>query len=147
MSALVAVALVGAYLLTRDGGSTTTTTAAPTPTAASATAIVSASRTPSATPTLTPTPSASASASVQGTRAKRPPTLAFRVTRDSYITVRVPGGRTLVSRLFEAGERGRFDQRRLEVVNGRPSAVRFVVNGEPRPPGEPTEPETFTVRR
>jgi len=59
----------------------------------------------------------------------------------------VPGGETLVSKVFREGQRGNFDRRVLEVVNGRPSAVRFTVNGRPRMPGPPEEPETFTVRR
>jgi hypothetical protein len=67
--------------------------------------------------------------------------------RDSYITVRVPGGRTLVSKLFRKGQKRSFDQKVLEVVNGRPSAVRFTVNGKPRKPGPADEPETFVVRR
>jgi hypothetical protein len=69
------------------------------------------------------------------------------VKRDSYITVRVPGGRTLVSRLFAPGDKRSFDGKVLQVVNGRPTAVRFTVNGKPRDPGPADQPETFTVRR
>ena len=65
----------------------------------------------------------------------------------AYITVRVPGGRTLVSKLFKTGAKATFDQKVLQVVNGRPAAVRFVVNGKPRKPGRPDQAETFTVRR
>ena len=65
----------------------------------------------------------------------------------AYITVRVPGGRTLVSKLFKTGAKASFDQKVLQVVNGRPQAVRFVVNGKPRKPGNPDRAETFTVRR
>ena len=50
----------------------------------------------------------------------------------AYITVRVPGGRTLVSKLFKSGAKASYDQKVLQVVNGRPQAVRFVVNGKPR---------------
>ena len=67
--------------------------------------------------------------------------------RTSYITVRIPGGRTLVSQAFPKGAKRSFDNKVLQVVNGRPSAVRFVVNGKPRKPGPAIEPETFTVRR
>ena len=88
-----------------------------------------------------PSPSPSAEAT------KRPPLLAFTVDRKSYITVRVPGGRTIVSRLFPPGAKRTFDAKVLQVVNGRPSAVRFVVNGKPRKPGPADQPETFTVRR
>lgn len=142
-AAVIALALVAAYLLLRGGDDTTaspqsatpqqqpTTAGTPSPTAAAP----SASTTPAATPPSTPSAT------------ERPPTLQFRVLRQSYITVRVPGGRTLVSRLFTKGERRSFDQKVLEVVNGRPSAVRFTVNGTQRKPGPADEPETFTVRR
>ena len=33
------------------------------------------------------------------------------------------------------------------MVNGRPQAVRFVVNGKARKQGPPDQTETFTVRR
>ena len=52
-----------------------------------------------------------------------------------------------MSRLFRSGEKARFNQRVLQVVNGRPSAVRFVVNGEPRRLGRGEGPDIFTVRR
>jgi hypothetical protein len=59
----------------------------------------------------------------------------------------VPGGRTIVSRLFQPGAKRSFDAEVLQVVNGRPGAVRFMVNGRPREPGPADQPETFTVRR
>ena len=66
----------------------------------------------------------------------------------AYVTVRVPGGRTLVSKLFPSGAKASFDQKALEVVNGRPRAVRFVVNGKVREQGPGLgQTETFTVRR
>ena len=65
----------------------------------------------------------------------------------AYITVRVPGGRTLVSKVFKTGAKASFNQRVLQVVNGRPQAVRFVVNGKVRKQGPPDQAETFTVRR
>ena len=139
VAAAVAVLLVGGWwLVSRDeepvrtagpGGST------------------SRSGTTSSTP-ASPTPtSSSASPSPSPTATERAPTLAFVVKRNSYITVRVPGGRTLVSRLFKAGSKRSFDAKVLQVVNGRPTAVRFTVNGKPRKPGPAEQPETFTVRR
>ena len=133
---VVAVAIVAAYLL--SSGDDTTTTAEPrdrAPSTAAQPSSAPASPSPS-------TPPASTSPA-----AERPPTLAFRVLRPSYITVRVPGGRTLVSKLFRKGARREFDQKVLQVVNGRPTAVRFTVNGSPRKPGPADRPETFTVRR
>ena len=106
----------------------------------------STSTSPSTT-SASPPASASQSPSAAAEPTKRAPLLAFSVKRNSYITVRVPGGRTIVSRLFPAGAKRTFDAKVLQVVNGRPSAVRFVVNGKPREPGPADQPETFTVRR
>lgn len=148
--AVVAVALVGTWLLTRGDGDDVTTA---TPEASrSATSSAPASSPPSesraaATDSPSPSESASPSASPSPSSTKRPPTLAFRVLRPSYITVRVPGGRTLVSKEFKKGQSRSFDQKTLQVVNGRPSAVRFTVNGKPRKPGPADQPETFTVKR
>lgn len=135
---LVAVVLVGTYLLIREDDPTTT--AVPTDQRPS-------SAPPSTPPASSPAPTPTASPTASPPPATRPPTLAFTVLRRAYITVRVPGGRTLVSKAFPKGARREFDQKVLQVVNGRPSAVRFEVNGEPRKPGPADRPETFTVRR
>ena len=133
---LVVVGLVTTYVLMRDDD---TRTATPAP---------ARSSTASSSPTSSETPSATATPTESGpSPARRPPTLRFEVLRGAYITVRVPGGRTLVSRLFRKGETRRFDRPVLQVVNGRPTAVRFFVNGKPRKPGPADQPETFTVRR
>lgn len=140
---VVAVLLLGWWLTSRGGDQPVTTTSpdrTSTPSASSTPAPASTSPSPSETS------SAGSSASSAGPT-KRPPLLAFTVRRKSYITVRVPGGRTIVSRLFPAGAERTFDAKVLQVVNGRPSAVRFVVNGKPRKPGPADQPETFTVRR
>lgn len=136
----VALALAGGWYLTRgDDGDVVTGGPRDEPAA-------SATQPPPGTST-TATPSTSPSPTPTASPTKRPPTLSFVVRRKSYITVRVPGGRTLVSRLFPAGARRNFDQKVLQVVNGRPTAVRFTVNGKPRKPGPAEQPETFTVRR
>ena len=141
--AAVVVLLVGGYFLTRGGGDDqvgTATGPTSTPSATSSgTSSGSSSSSAPATTTVSPTPSPSKSA--------RPPTLAFTVRYPAYITVRVPGGRTLVSKLFKTGAEASYDQKVLQVVNGRPQAVRFVVNGKPRKPGPSGQTETFTVRR
>ena len=138
VAVVVAVLLVGGWwLLSRDDDE-------PVQTAPRATG-------PSSSGELSPLPSSSSSASASPSASpsatKRPATLCFTVKRKSYITVRVPGGRTLESRLFPPGARRCFDQKVLQVVNGRPAAVRFVVNGKVHEPGPPEEPETFTARR
>ena len=142
---LVVVALVW-WVSSRGGDDPVGTTSGDrtgSPTAAS-----TGGASPSATDTSTsPSGSASPSPSASAEPTKRPPLLAFTVKRQSYITVRVPGGRTIVSRLFQPGAERTFDAKVLQVVNGRPSAVRFVVNGKPREPGPADQPETFTVRR
>lgn len=138
--AAVALLLVATYFLFR-GDDDPVTTARPTTTPTPPTSSAATDTPPSETTTSAGPSSPSAK------KAKRPPTLSFRLQRDSFITVRVPGGRTLVSRLFEKGEKRSFDQKLLEVVNGRPSAVRFRVNGNLRKPGPAIRPETFVVRR
>lgn len=138
----LALLLVGGYLLTRGGDDDVSTAPGASPTADRPS--------PSASATVAPSPSPSASPSAAApspSKAERAPTLAFLVLRDSYITVRVPGGETLVSKIFHKGQQRRFDEKVLQVVNGRPAAVRFTVNGKPRKPGPADAPETFTVRR
>ena len=142
--AAVVVLLVGGYFLTRGGGDDqvgTATGPTSTPSATSSGSSSGSSRSPAPATTILspPTPSPSKSA--------RPPSLAFTVRYPAYITVRVPGGHTLVSKLFKAGAKASYDQKVLQVVNGRPQAVRFVVNGKPRKPGPSGQTETFTVRR
>lgn len=137
----VLVLLVGGYVLTRDGDDGVSTTNPKASTSASPARSSETAASPSASASASPSPSASPSSS------QRPPTLAFRVLRDSYITVRVPGGATLVSKTFRKGQQRTFDQKVLQVVNGRPSAVRFTVNGKARKPGPADRPETFTARR
>ena len=141
--AAVTVLLVGGYFLTRGGGDDQVGTATgPTSTpSATSSGQISGSGTSSAPATtiVSPTPSP--------TKTARPPTLAFTVRYPAYITVRVPGGRTLVSKLFKSGAKASYDQKVLTVVNGRPQAVRFVVNGKPRKPGPSGQTEVFTVRR
>jgi hypothetical protein len=139
---VVLVVVLGWWLVSRGGEDDPVTTTGPDRSSA-------ASATSSSPSTASTSPPASASSSPSATTepTKRPPLLAFTVLRKSYITVRVPGGRTIVSRLFQPGAKRTFDAEVLQVVNGRPSAVRFVVNGKPREPGPAAQPETFTVRR
>jgi hypothetical protein len=150
-AAVVLVLVLGWWLAARSGDNPVTTTgrdgaggpsssgaASPGPSSGST------SSSPSTSPSASPSPSSPTASAAPG---KPSPLLAFTVKRKSYITVRVPGGRTLVSRLFQPGAKRTFDAKALQVVNGRPAAVRFVVNGKPREPGPADEPETFTVRR
>ena len=140
----LALVLVGGYVLLRATGSgdddgTVGTAAGPSPR--------SSSSAPSTTASPSPAASSPASSTPAPTKTKRPPTLSFTVRRAAYITVRVPGGVTLVSKLFPKGATRSFDKKVLQVVNGRPDAVRFVVNGKPRKPGPSGQTEIFTVRR
>lgn len=142
--AAVVVALVGGYLALRltDGGDGTVETARK-PTSSGSPAASSSGATPSSS---SPAPSASSSTPA-APPTKRPPTLSFTVKYKAYITIRVPGGVTLVSKLFKKGAHASYDKKVLQVVNGRPDAVRFVVNGKPRKPGPSGQTEVFTVRR
>ena len=146
--AAVVVLVVGvAYLLTRGGGGDVGTSAEPggRPTASPSSTTDSPSS--SSTSSSSGSGSGSAPASPTSSATTRPATLTFTVRYPAYITVRVPGGRTLVSRTYPSGATASFDQKVLQVVNGRPRAVRFVVNGRPRPQGPSGQVETFTVRR
>lgn len=134
---VTALAVLGAYVLLRDDRGTTTTNPGRQPSSPTTTAATSSPAPAASSPSATPSP----------TKTTKPPTLAFRVLSPSYITIRIPGGRTLVSRTFRAGEKRSFNNKVLQVVNGRPLGVRFVVNGKPRKPGPGDRPETFTVRR
>jgi cytoskeletal protein RodZ len=141
---VVLVVLVGGFFLVRQlGGSDDVTTTPPTTPNPTTSSPAATTPSPSAT-----TSSAPVSPTVSPSPTTKPPTLAFTVVgSSSYITVRIPGGKTLVSRLFKKGAKASFDQKTLTVVNGRPSAVRFVVNGKPRKPGPSTQTEIFTVHR
>jgi hypothetical protein len=142
----VVLVLALAWWVSSQGGDDPVTTTGRTTSSPAASTNPSPSAT-SAPTSASPSGSPSSSPSASAAPTKRPPLLAFTVKRKSYITVRVPGGRTIVSRLFQPGAKRSFDAEVLQVVNGRPSAVRFVVNGRPREPGPADQPETFTVRR
>jgi hypothetical protein len=138
--AAVVVVLVGGFFalrLTDDGDGTVETAGGPAASSSPATSAGSPA----------PASSSSSAGTPAATPTKRPPTLSFTVKYPAYITVRVPGGVTLVSRLFKKGATASYDKAVLQVVNGRPEAVRFVVNGKPRKPGPSGQTEVFTVRR
>lgn len=144
--ATILALLVGGYAVSRLGGGDDTVGTAAGGTSSTA---APASSTPT---TSSPPPSSATSAPAATTNpapapTARPPTLSFTVRYPAYITVRVPGGVTLVSKLFKAGSKASYDKKVLQVVNGRPDAVRFVVNGKPRKPGPSGQTEVFTVRR
>jgi hypothetical protein len=140
--AAVVVLLVGGYFVLRAGDGDDVETAGPSSPSPSASGSGSSTTAPASS-----SPPASPTATPSATKTTRPPTLAFTVRYPAYITVRIPGGRTLVSKVFKSGAKASFNQKVLQVVNGRPQAVRFVVNGKPRKPGPPDQAETFTVRR
>jgi hypothetical protein len=142
-AAAVVVVAVAAFFYLRgndgDVGTATGPTGTTSPTTSTASSAATTAST-SAPPAVSAPPSSSSPA-------KRPPTLSFTVRYPAYITIRIPGGRTLVSKVYPSGAKASFDQKVLEVVNGRPQAVRFVVNGKPRKQGPAGQTETFVVRR
>jgi cytoskeletal protein RodZ len=85
--------------------------------------------------------------SVQPTKQKQAPTLRLELVGTSYVTVRVPGGRTLTSRTYRKGAQLRYDRPRLEVVLGNAGAVQVFVNGRQRKRGDRGQVESFSVRR
>jgi hypothetical protein len=94
-----------------------------------------------------PTPPPQPSAPAATRRATRPPTLAFQVVgAEAWIRV-TSGDEILVSGTFTEGQRRAFDEPELTVRLGNAGNVRLVVNGQPRPLGEPGQIEELTVRR
>jgi hypothetical protein len=145
--AALVVVLVGGYAVLRLTGGDDGVETAGQPTASSTPPTTSSSAPAPSSSSPAASPSSSASSTPAASPTKRPPTLAFTVKYPSYITVRVPGGVTLVSKLFAKGAHASYDKKVLQVVNGRPDAVQFVVNGKPRKPGPSGQTEVFTVRR
>jgi hypothetical protein len=139
---------LAAWWFTRDDDGEVTAQSTST---VSATTPSATETTPSSTPTPTTTPTPTVSRPVTPPPAKptvRPHTLVVQVTRGhSYVTVRIPGGRTLLSKDMKAGDRASFDQPRLQVVVGNSAVVRFTINGKVRAPGRVGQVETFTVVR
>jgi cytoskeletal protein RodZ len=138
---VVLALLVGVFVATRGGGDDGVTARPSASTSSKA-----------ASSKATPTESVSATATAAETKApdvsaKRPPTLNLTLTGPSFVTVRLPNGRTVVSRLFRKGEHRSFDQKELRVLLGNSSAVQVSVNGKPRKPGRKGQVDTFTVRR
>lgn len=166
----VAVLGFGLAALLVAGGAAYALRGAPTPEVLARTgattarqAAPAASHTPTASPTApspsptptTPGPAGSltadspaplAAASVAPTPA--PPTLSFEVVGEvAWISIGEPGKDPIVAKAFNKGEKASFDQPELNVLVGDGGAVRFIVNGVPRPPDPPGQPAQFTVRR
>jgi hypothetical protein len=153
------VAVASVIALTRGDDDTVTTTTGQTPSAArsidptsapatSPTPATSAPATP--TPSLTPTPTSPAApaATTPPPKPVPPVTLRVEVTGGrSWLTIRQPGGRTLVNEQLRKGAKLAFNQPVLNVIVGNSGAVKFTVNGKPRKPGAVGQVERFTVRK
>jgi hypothetical protein len=140
VAVVVVVALAWSGLLGLNN-STTTAEPDPTPSAATSTAPPPAAASPASSPATTPavTPSTTAS--------KRPPTVDLRLSGDSYVVVRVPGGRTLVEKVLHKGVHRTFDQKTLLVVLGNSAAVEVRVNGKLLPRGGKGQVASFVATR
>lgn len=127
-----------------DSGAAAATTSTASTTGPSASAsgpVAAAAARPRSTP-VAPQPGSSAGAS-----GSAPPTLALRVTdAPCYVSISLPGGKTLLNETLRQGDAVRFDQPELSVTVGNPKAVRITVNGERRRPDRPGI-DTFTVSR
>jgi hypothetical protein len=159
-AALAALAIAVIAVLALQGGDDTTTaksassasngtsadgsgsSSSATPTDSSST---SASTTASTSASTTASPAASRSASPSPT--ERPRTLDLRLTGDSYVMVRVPGGQTLLTKVLHKGDHRSFDQKSLVVVLGNAVAVEVRVNGKLLPRGGRGQVASFVAKR
>jgi Domain of unknown function (DUF4115) len=122
----------------------------PTPTHSTSTSATpagspSASVSPSASASASPSVSASPSASASPT--KRPLTLDLRLTGDSFVTVRAPGGHLFLTKLLHKGDHRTFDEKTLVVVLGNAAAVDVRINGKLRPRGGRGQVAKFVAAR
>jgi cytoskeletal protein RodZ len=138
---LVVLVLLTSVFVAMRGGGDDTVTARPSAQKSSTAASSPATPTGSASATA-PTAAASAPATT-----KRPPTLNLMMAGTSFVTVRLPNGSTVVSKLYRKGQHKSFDQKELRVLLGNSAAVQVTVNGKLRKPGRKGQVATFTARR
>jgi cytoskeletal protein RodZ len=151
--AALAIAVIAVLAMSGDDGTTTAkrespassgSPSSPTPTrSTSTTATSSASVSPSRS--ASPSPSTSPSASASST--KRPLTLDLRLTGDSFVTVRAPGGHLFLTKLLHKGDHRTFDEKTLVVVLGNAAAVEVRINGKLRPRGGRGQVAKFVAAR
>lgn len=115
---------------------------APSPTPTSATPTAAA-----ASPTPTGSGAASATASSPAPSAKSFPLLRFYVVRNTWVSVKGPGDKTVKVGTFEPGAVYTYDATVLTVRTGNAGGVRFFINGKARKVGAEGQIEEFTVRR
>ncbi|KUP98173.1 RodZ domain-containing protein [Thermobifida cellulosilytica] len=81
-----------------------------------------------------------------GTAAEDFKALHIRVVGEaSDVLVRVPGGDVLIDTTMTKGEYVSYDEPRMDVTLGTPSAVEVHVNGEPKDVSQEEPGYTFTV--
>jgi hypothetical protein len=144
--AALAIAVIAALVM-HGGGDTTT--AKPASSASNSPSADGSGSSSSATPadssSSSATPAGSPSASPSPT--KRPLTLDLRLTGDSYVMVRVPGGHTFLDKVLHKGDHRSFAQRTLVVVLGNAAAVEVRVNGKLLPRGGRGQVASFVAKR
>jgi hypothetical protein len=112
--------------------------------------VLPASATPSAgaVPAVSPTPTPSPSPSATSTPRPRQPSYALRLAITgsvSWVEVRRPGGKVLVSALVRHGRLLTYRHGPLSVVIGNAAAVRVTQGGTTRKAGRPGEVVTLRV--
>jgi len=136
--AALAIAVIVVLAMNGDGD---TTSVKPESSAASGSSAAASGSSRSATPTPSSSPSSSPSAtparspSASPSPPKRPATLDLRLSGDSFVTVRAPGGHIFLSKLLHKGDHRTFDSKKLVVVLGNAVAVQVRVNGKLLPRG------------
>jgi Domain of unknown function (DUF4115) len=141
--AALAIAIAVIAVLAMNGDGDTTTTVKPPSSASSGASHGATPTTPSSSSGATDTGSPSASASPT----KRPVTLDLRLTGDSFVTVRAPGGHMFLAKLLHKGDHRTFDSKTLVVVLGNAAAVEVRVNGKLRPRGGRGQVAKFVAAR
>jgi hypothetical protein len=130
-------------------GNGDTTTAKPESSTSSGSSAPRSSSSGSATPTQSSSGSAPATRSPSPSAAptKRPVTLDLRLTGDSFVTVRAPGGHLFLTKALHKGDHRTFDQKTLVVVLGNAAAVDVRINGKLRPRGGRGQVVRFVAAR
>ena len=133
---LVLVLVVAVALAMRNGDSSS----GPGPGASST---ASPRQSTTASPPLASAESSAASPSMMAMG----PTLELRAVGTSWVEVRGPNDKVLVSRTFPRGESATFSQRRVHLTIGNAGAMRIKANGMPVKAGRPGQVEVMSVVR
>jgi Domain of unknown function (DUF4115) len=127
-----------------------TTTVKPPSSASSGSSADASGSSHGATPTTASSSSGATdtgSPSASPSQTKRPVTLDLRLSGDSFVTVRAPGGHVFLSKLLHKGDHRTFDSKKLVVVLGNAGAVEVRMNGRLLPRGRQGQVARLVAQR